>query len=68
MTILLQVSDPQPIDNLTKMPDSRREIQEFTQNLAISKIEEILNKKGSQYYILQSRPYVKKQNLNSDKA
>lgn len=60
MTVLVQVSEPQPIDNLTKMPDSRKEIQEFTQNLAISKVEEIVSKKGSQYYILQSKPYVKK--------
>lgn len=52
------------------MPDYRKDIQEFAQNLAISKIEEERSgeKKSLNYFIIESKPYVKKQNLNSDKA
>ncbi|TNV85265.1 hypothetical protein FGO68_gene15236 [Halteria grandinella] len=69
-TFLIQVSDCQPVDDLTKMPDYRKDIQEFAQNLAISKIEEERtgDKKSLNYFIIESKPYVKKQNLNSDKA
>ena len=28
-SFLIQVSEPQPVDDLSKMPDCRRELQEF---------------------------------------
>ena len=67
--MLFQISDCQPVDDLCKMPDSRRDIQEFAQNLAILKSEEgEQGKKQTKYFIIESGPYFKKQNLTSDKA
>ena len=50
------------------MSDNRKDLQEFAQNLSISKIEEEGNKKALNYFIKDTRPYFKKQNLNCDKA
>lgn len=51
------------MDDIPKMPDHRRDLQEFAQNIAMSRIEAKM-----QYYILSSKPYMKKSNLTSDKA
>ncbi|CDW74435.1 arm repeat protein [Stylonychia lemnae] len=61
--VVVQISDCSPIDNLCKMPDYRKDIQEFAQNLAMSRIDA-----KTQYYIMASKPYIKKYNLTSDKA
>lgn len=61
--VLIQVSDYTPVDYIIKMPDTRRDLQEFSQNLALSKIEA-----KQQYYIISSKPYQKKLNLIADKA
>ena len=59
----IQISDCMPVDDLCRMPDYRRDLQEFCQNLALSRIDS-----KTQYFILQSKPYIKKFNLTSDKA
>lgn len=38
-SMLVQIKDPIPVDDLCRMPDTRRDIQEFTQNIAFSRID-----------------------------
>eukprot|EP00347_Sterkiella_histriomuscorum_P016136 403354352 len=61
--IVVQISEFIPVDYLCKMPDHRRDIQEFAQNLALSRIDA-----KTQYYIMSSKPYIRKYNLTADKA
>ncbi len=45
------------------MSENRRELQEFAQTYAMSRID-----RKMQYFILNSSPYIKKYNLTNDKA
>ena len=52
-----------PVDFLSRMSDERRDLQEFAQNISFEKIDA-----KTSYFILQSKPYIKKFNLSADKS
>lgn len=62
-SILFQVHESTPVDDLVMMPEQRKDIQEFAQNIAFERIQSKDN-----YFIIQSKPYLKKFNLVADKA
>ena len=49
-----------PVDYLDKMTDEKADIKIYCQNAAL---ERIVDKRTTPYLLMDSRPYIKKQNL-----
>ena len=54
-----------PVDYLDKMTDEKADLKIYCQNAAL---ERIADKRTTPYLLMESRPYIKKQNLTQDKA
>ena len=60
----VQVFEMIPVDYLDKMSDEKSDLQTYCQNSAL----ELIKSPDTIYLLMESRPYIKKYNLNQDRA